>query len=147
MTGETSWLPEVTQEDLSRRSFLKWSAVAVGTAAAAGAGWKLGLVSTGTDAAHSAQLDSAISVGKTVWSSCNVNCGSRCPLRMHVVNGQIVRIDPDNTGDDQLGSQQIRACLRGRSIRKRIYNPGRLKYPMKRVRRARIGPVHPHHLG
>ena len=69
----------------------------------------------------------------TVWSSCNVNCGSRCPLRLHVVDGQIVRIDPDNTGTNELGSQQIRACLRGRSIRKRIYNPERLKYPMKRV--------------
>ena len=42
-------------------------------------------------------------------------------------------IDPDNTGTNEIGSQQIRACLRGRSIRKRIYSPERLKYPMKRV--------------
>lgn len=24
---------------------------------------------------------------KIVWSSCNVNCGSRCPLRLHVKDG------------------------------------------------------------
>ncbi|WP_418606429.1 molybdopterin-dependent oxidoreductase [Georgenia sp. SUBG003] len=36
---------------------------------------------------------------------------------------------PDNTGDDELGTQQIRACVRGRSIRHRIYNPDRLKTP------------------
>jgi anaerobic dimethyl sulfoxide reductase subunit A len=104
-----------------------------GTAAVAGASWKLGLVLIGNeDAAQAAGLGTS-ALGKVVWSSCNVNCGSRCPLRMHVVDGQIVRIDPDNTGDNELGSQQIRACLRGRSIRERIYNPDRLKYPMKRV--------------
>ncbi len=27
----------------------------------------------------------------------------------------------------------VRACLRGRSMRRRVYNPDRLKYPMKRV--------------
>ena len=133
MTEEAPWLPEVTQEDVSRRCFLKWSAVVGGTAAVAGAGWKLGLVPIGhDDAAEAAQLSSS-GASKVVWSSCNVNCGSRCPLRLHVVDGQIVRVEPDNTGTNEVGSQQIRACLRGRSIRKRIYNPERLKYPMKRV--------------
>ena len=132
MTNEAAWMPEITREDLSRRRFLKWSAIAGGTAAVAGAGWKLGLVPIGgSDPAQAAEMSAT--GAKTVWSSCNVNCGSRCPLRMHVVDGQIVRIDPDNTGTNELGSQQIRACLRGRSIRKRIYNPERLKYPMKRV--------------
>ena len=44
----------------------------------------------------------------------------------------MVRVLPDNTGNDELGSQQVRACPRGRSIRHRIYNPDRLKKPMKR---------------
>ena len=133
MTDETAWLPEVTSEDVSRRCFLKWSAVIGGTAAVAGAGWKLGLIPIGQeDPAQAAELTSS-ATSKMVWSSCNVNCGSRCPLRMHVVDGQIVRIESDNTGTNEVGSQQIRACLRGRSIRKRIYNPDRLKYPMKRV--------------
>ena len=34
---------------------------------------------------------------------------------------------------------QVRACLRGRSMRRRVYNPDRLKYPMKRVGRAGEG--------
>ena len=39
----------------------------------------------------------------------------------------------DDTGDDEIGTQQIRACVRGRSIRQRIYSPERLKTPMRRV--------------
>ena len=71
---------------------------------------------------------------KVVWSACTVNCGSRCPLRMHVVDGAIKYVETDNTGDDNYdGLHQVRACLRGRSMRRRVYNPDRLKYPMKRV--------------
>ncbi|WP_066583335.1 DMSO/selenate family reductase complex A subunit [Cellulomonas timonensis] len=114
-----------------RRAFMKWSAAAGGAAAAVGVGAHYGLLPL-----TSASAEPAADAGageKVVWSSCNVNCGSRCPLLMTVVDGQIVRVDPDDTGDDELGSQQIRACVRGRSIRQRIYNPDRLKHPMKRV--------------
>ena len=70
---------------------------------------------------------------KTVWSSCNVNCGSRCPLRLHVKEGKVVRVETDNTGEDAPGMHEIRACLRGRALRKWIYSPERLLYPLKRV--------------
>lgn len=71
---------------------------------------------------------------KIVWSACTVNCGSRCPLRMHVVDGEIKYVETDNTGDDVYGDKhQVKACLRGRSMRRRVYNPDRLKYPMLRV--------------
>jgi len=62
-----------------------------------------------------------------------VNCGSRCVLRAHVTKGVVTRIETDDLGDDTFGTHQIRACLRGRSMRRRIYAPERLKYPMKRV--------------
>ncbi len=41
----------------------------------------------------------------------------------------------DNTGTDNYANKdvQVRACLRGRSMRRRVYNPDRLKYPMKRI--------------
>ena len=39
---------------------------------------------------------------KTVWSACTVNCGSRCPLRLQVKDGVVVRVLPDDTGDDGL---------------------------------------------
>lgn len=71
---------------------------------------------------------------KIVWSACTVNCGSRCPLRMHVADGEIKYVETDNTGDDFYGGMhQVKACLRGRSMRRRVYNPDRLKYPMLRV--------------
>ncbi|MGR5541890.1 molybdopterin-dependent oxidoreductase, partial [Vibrio campbellii] len=60
--------------------------------------------------------------------------GSRCALRVHTQDGVITQIETDNRGDDtEFGQHQIRACLRGRSIKHRVYNPDRLKYPMKRV--------------
>lgn len=53
---------------------------------------------------------------------------------MHVVDGEIKYVETDNTGDDNYdGLHRVRACLRGRSMRRRVYNPDRLKYPMKRV--------------
>jgi len=70
---------------------------------------------------------------KIVWSSCNVNCGSRCPLRVHVKNGKVVRVDTDNTDEDTYGIHEIRACLRGRGLRKWVYSDDRLLYPLKRV--------------
>jgi anaerobic dimethyl sulfoxide reductase subunit A len=73
------------------------------------------------------------SKNQTVWNACMVNCSSRCALRVHVEDGRVVRIETDHTGDDTYGLHQIRACLRGRSIRKRLYAPERIKYPSKRV--------------
>ena len=113
----------MTAPELSRRSFLGWSAAA-GSAA---------LVFTHTPEAAPRSNDTATkSPEKIVWSACTVNCGSRCPVRLVVKDGTITRVLPDNTGDDEIGTQQIRACVRGRSIRHRIYNPDRLKKPLKR---------------
>ncbi|MTD39715.1 molybdopterin-dependent oxidoreductase [Erwinia sp. CPCC 100877] len=70
---------------------------------------------------------------RIVWGACSVNCGSRCALRLHVRNDEVWRVETDNTGEDIYGNHQVRACLRGRSIRRRINHPERLNYPMKRV--------------
>lgn len=71
---------------------------------------------------------------KQTWSACTVNCGSRCPLRMTTKNGEIIYVQTDNTGTDTYNEDhQVRACLRGRSMRRRVYAPDRLKYPMKRI--------------
>ena len=71
--------------------------------------------------------------GKILWNSCNVNCGSRCALRVHVRDGVITQIETDNTGDDQYGLQQLRACPRGRSMRQRVYAKERIPYPLRRI--------------
>lgn len=62
---------------------------------------------------------------KIVLSACNVNCGNRCPLRVHVQDGQVVRAESDNTGDRTFGTHEIRVCLRGRGLRKLVYSPDR----------------------
>ncbi|XPE61773.1 molybdopterin-dependent oxidoreductase [Shigella flexneri] len=59
--------------------------------------------------------------------------GSRCLLRLHVKDDTVYWVESDTTGDDVYGNHQVRACLRGRSIRRRMNHPDRLKYPMKRV--------------
>lgn len=75
---------------------------------------------------------------RILWNSCNVNCGSRCALRVHVENTPhdgttITRIESDTTGDDAYGQHQLRACPRGRAMRQLVYAQERLLYPMKRV--------------
>ncbi|MFX1570550.1 MAG: molybdopterin-dependent oxidoreductase [Promethearchaeota archaeon] len=60
-------------------------------------------------------------------TGCCHDCGGRCVLRAHVKNGKIIRLETDN--DEQ---SQLRACLRGRAYRQRVYSDGRLKYPLRR---------------
>ncbi|WP_424216633.1 DMSO/selenate family reductase complex A subunit (plasmid) [Streptomyces sp. BI20] len=115
-----------------RRSVLSWSAAVGGGVALVGTGVLFDRM-PGVGASRAASADSGPGDVTTHWSSCNVNCGSRCPLRMQVRDGRIVRVLPDDGGSDELGWQQIRACVRGRSIRQRIYSPDRLKKPMRRV--------------
>lgn len=110
--------------NVKRRSVLKWGAMLGSMAAVSGGGLFYGLKQANSEASKDE---------KTVWTSCNVNCGSRCLLRAHVTDGVVTRIETDNGGDETYGLHEIRACLRGRSMRRRMYAPDRLKYPMKRV--------------
>ncbi len=65
---------------------------------------------------------------KTVMSGCSQDCGGRCVLKYHVKDGVIVSIETDDAEEPQL-----RACVRGRAYRQKVYAPERLLYPMKRV--------------
>lgn len=77
----------------------------------------------------------------TVVTSCAHNCGSRHVLVAHKKGDVIVRLSTDNGsyqeggayGKDTFEEPQLRACLRGRSYRLRLYSPERLLYPMIRV--------------
>ena len=77
----------------------------------------------------------------TVVTSCDHNCGSRHMLVAHKKGDVIVRLSTDNGSYQEGGSfgkdteevPQLRACLRGRSYRSRLYSPERLLYPMMRV--------------
>ncbi|MBK8455864.1 MAG: molybdopterin-dependent oxidoreductase [Phyllobacteriaceae bacterium] len=77
---------------------------------------------------------------ETVVTSCAHNCGSRHMLVAHKKGDVIVRLSTDDGryqgdpwGTDTEEVPQMRACLRGRSYRARLYSPERLLYPMKRV--------------
>ncbi|VUC81327.1 anaerobic dimethyl sulfoxide reductase subunit A subunit [Raoultella terrigena] len=113
---------------LSRRTLIKSSAI--GSLALAAGAVSLPFSLRGAAAAvHQATQGEE----RVVWGACSVNCGSRCALRLHVRDDEVVWVETDNTGQDIYGDHQVRACLRGRSIRRRINHPDRLNYPMKRV--------------
>jgi len=61
-------------------------------------------------------------------TTCGHDCGGRCLLKVHVRDGEITRIETDDGAEPQL-----RACVRGRAYRQRVYAPDRLQYPMKRT--------------
>ncbi|CAM3550935.1 DMSO/selenate family reductase complex A subunit [Parendozoicomonas haliclonae] len=123
-----NWLDKTILAPVKRRSFMKWS-TAVSGAAMASSALPLKAIASAT-----ADNNVIASDTKTTWSACMVNCGSRCALQVHTKDGVITSVESDNRGDDkEFGQHQIRACLRGRSIKGRVYNPDRLKYPMKRV--------------
>ncbi|AHG81845.1 reductase [Bibersteinia trehalosi USDA-ARS-USMARC-188] len=111
-----------------RRQFLKGTA-AVGSVALTASSVQIPIAKAETQSTPTNKGEE-----KLVWSACTVNCHSRCPLRMHVQDGVIKYVETDNLGTDVYGDfHQVRACARGRSMRRRVYNPDRLKYPMKRV--------------
>lgn len=114
---------------ISRRSLVKGGAAAGGLWLASRT---LDLPFRSVFAAQPAQ-PAAGTADNVVWSMCSVNCGSRCALRLHVRDDEVYWVETDNTGQDDYGDHQVRACLRGRSMRRRMNHPDRLKYPMKRV--------------
>ncbi len=63
-----------------------------------------------------------------ITTTCASHCGGTCILRLHVRQGVVTRIDTDEGEEPQL-----RACLRGRAYRQRVYAPDRLLYPLKRT--------------
>jgi len=68
------------------------------------------------------------STEKIVNTMCASHCGGSCLLKLHVKDGKIIRIETDNEEEPQL-----RACVRGRAYRQRVYAPDRLLHPLKRV--------------
>ncbi|MFC2017447.1 molybdopterin-dependent oxidoreductase, partial [Chloroflexota bacterium] len=65
---------------------------------------------------------------KIIKTGCNYDCGGICPLRVHVKDGIVIRVE----GAASEGTP-YRACLKGRANRQRLYDPNRLRYPMRRI--------------
>jgi DmsA/YnfE family anaerobic dimethyl sulfoxide reductase A subunit len=119
------------ERQLSRRTFVKGSALtALATAATAGGLSTLYGCSTPAPGGGEATAPEE----KVVWSGCNINgCDCYCPLQYHLQDGEVLFVEPDTTIVPEHEDMQLRACLRGRSVRRMLNHPDRLKYPMKRV--------------
>ncbi|UJS25310.1 molybdopterin-dependent oxidoreductase [Thiothrix winogradskyi] len=121
---------------MDRRSFLKTTAL--GSAAVAAGGLTLKPKEAQAFAYEPYPRDDELT---TVVTSCAHNCGSRHMLVAHKKGDVIVRLSTDDGryqkdgafGKDTFEEPQIRACLRGRSYRARLYSQERLLYPMVRT--------------
>ena len=124
--GDANLLNRLNNTSITRRSFMKWSAAAGATAA----------LTSYVDLANGVYpLQKALAAGEVqvLPTGCAHNCGGRCVLKAHVVDGVIVRITSDTDRPDDMLDPQLRACVRGRSYRRRVYAPDRLKSPLKRT--------------
>lgn len=119
MTEKTS-----NQGNLTRRGFLKTTAAVAGATAVAG-----GLSGAVALATAPAPQDGGTKVG---YSVCRGNCGSRCPMKVEVREGKVVRTSAAEL-EDQDNADQRRICVKGLSQPQRVYDADRIKYPMRRV--------------
>jgi anaerobic selenocysteine-containing dehydrogenase len=134
--SESSRVHEPTKEEitvsesilsskLTRRTFLKATAA---TGAVAAVGDKLfgGPVSALTESTKAA----AQAATEDVWiKTCCHACDRNCGILVHRVNGVVVKVegnpdDPDNAG---------KICARSNSLPMYLYNPYRVKAPVKRT--------------
>ena len=67
---------------------------------------------------------------KIVRTTSTFDCGGRCPIKLHVKDNRILRIEGD---DIENSDEQLRTCLRCRAYRQYVHHPERLMYPQKRV--------------
>jgi anaerobic dimethyl sulfoxide reductase subunit A len=67
-----------------------------------------------------------------VTSTCGHNCGGRCVVNAHVIDGRIERISTDpQRWQPEL--PPLHACARGFGQVERTYHPDRLKQPLRRI--------------
>ncbi len=113
----------------NRREFIRNSAVVGGVALTA-----TGLLRETFGLEASEVLAADLPRDGWVYAGCPAhNCGGRCLLKAKLKDGVITHLETDDRPGDTLADPQLRACIRGRSYRRRQYHPDRLKYPMIRT--------------
>ncbi|AGA70346.1 anaerobic dehydrogenase, typically selenocysteine-containing [Desulfitobacterium dichloroeliminans LMG P-21439] len=114
------------QSKLSRRTFLKASAVtAAATGAIAANPWGPGMKALVT----ASESPALVSEEKLVSSACRSNCFQSCRLNAHVRDGKLVKTTPAPWPDGEYTG----CCLKGLSLVQRTYSPTRIKHPLRRV--------------
>jgi len=83
----------------------------------------------------------------TKYVSCGYHCIRQCILKVHIRDGRIVACEPDDTINPGIpredgylpeeminrGMVQVRPCVKGYAQASMIYDPNRVKSPMKRA--------------
>ena len=113
-------------KSISRRRFLKATAVTAGTTAVVlGAGQPILRA-----LAVNYKEGQVAGQGEKIFNSCCFNnCQSHCRHNVHVRDGKVVKVSQAPFPDERYN----RICLRGMTHPQRIYHADRIKYPMKRV--------------
>ena len=121
MTRET----HQASRQLTRRGFLKTTGAVAGAAVVAGAGGALaGIGAQPADAVEPA--------GETVFrSGCRGNCGSKCHMDVTVREGKVVKVAAAQYPEED--ARWRRLCVTGYTQPQRMYDPDRLKYPLRRT--------------
>ena len=68
-----------------------------------------------------------IGTDQIIETNCNSHCGGNCEMKVHVRDGQMIRIEP------VIKDGRPSMCLRGQAYRQRVYSPDRLLHPLKRT--------------
>lgn len=110
---------------ITRRGFLKTTgAAALGAGAVAMGGL--------APMAKAEATDAAATEGETVFhSACRGNCGSKCHMDVVVREGKVVRVAAAQYPEED--ARWRRLCVKGYTQPQRVYDPDRLKYPMRRT--------------
>ena len=83
------------------------------------------------------------------YTSCGYHCLNQCIVKVRIRDGVIVACEPDDTVNHGIpredgrvpnemlnrGMIQTRACAKGYAQARMIYDPNRIRYPMRRVGR------------
>jgi anaerobic dimethyl sulfoxide reductase subunit A len=110
--------------ELTRREFIKTASVLAGVAGAGlGSGERI------LHALSKAKAPLAEEVKTGVLTCPGNGCHQNCGLRAYVQDGKVVKIDAAPFPDPEV----THACVKGLASGRWLYQPDRLKYPMKRV--------------
>ena len=118
-------MSKITSSALTRRSFLKTTAVAAGAAAvSATAGC--------TTVSEQPQSDTQQEVEeKTFINTCRGNCGGPCELTGYVREGKLVKVTPTIYPEEARINQM--GCMRSYANPQRLYSTNRVLYPMRQT--------------